>query len=267
MTTRYMKLWAAGAFLVVLSLAVLVGCEDAGAGGGGDGGVTNVDPIGTWLVVLSEPSEEGPSGTDFQAALVEINETQFSIIFYGNDTAQVAGLKGSYEVNGDTVDCVMNIGWFPEDPEDPEDPDAPELVSDGWTNIDWYEVVPSDAMEQSVTIEGSTLYGGQNGEIEFNKVSFGRPAELVDTWIIGDDNLVLNGGGSFTYTWDTQSGGGPLWAVTPTEGYMRQVYDDISDEENLNYIEYLSPYEMIEADTLRLYEAYNLTGEYDYRRS
>jgi hypothetical protein len=221
------------------------------------------------LAVLESPTE-GPTGEDFQAALAEIDGTQFSIIFYGSDTALVAGLNGSYAVNGNTVDCVMNVGWFPEDPEDPEDPDAPELI-DEWTAIDWYEVVAGDAMELSVTIEGSTFYGGPNGEIPFQKVSFSCPPELVDTWVETEPNeLVLHGDGSFTFVYDTgevvQTGGGPLWAVAPAEGYMRQVYDSISDEPSLNYLEYLSPCEMMNEDTVRMYGAYDLSGEYDYTR-
>ena len=251
-----------GALVVLLSVSGLLSCADAGSGGGGGSGA--VDPRGTWLVVLDETTE-GPTGVEFQAALAEVNDTQFTIIFYGmnadqEDTVQVAGLRGSYAVDGDSVDCYMNIGWFQEDPQDPPDENAPVLV-DEWTGIDWYQV--EEGMALSVTIDGTTLYGGGEGEIPFEKVSFFRPLDLIDTWEMGNDDLVLNGGGSFTYTYSEQSGGGDRWEVTTLgEGYyMRQVYNNIPDEESLEYKEYLSPYEMMDADTLHMYRTFAMADD------
>ncbi|MFW6368643.1 MAG: hypothetical protein ACOCZ9_02790 [Spirochaetota bacterium] len=266
---------SAGAFVVVIVVSGLVSCADLFGpddGGGGDGNgasgseSADVDPMGTWLVVLDE-SAEGPTGVDFQAALAEVDDAEFTIVFYGEDIAQVAGLRGSYEVDGETVDCLMNIGWFSEDP---EDPDAPELVGE-WTATDWYEVVEDDAMELSVTFDGTTLYGGGEGEIEFDKVSFSRPLDLVNRWVHGEDDVELYLGGSFTYEYyDSESeiqqeGGGPIWESCESDGrqFLRQVYDDIrldGDPMDLNYWEFLSPYELRGAgDTMRIYEAFDLS--------
>ena len=258
------KLWlrgvalSFGALVVVVAVSGLVSCANLFGsdddGGGGGGGTADVDPTGTWLVVL-DTAAEGPTGEDFQAALAEIDDTQFAIVFYGQDTAQLAGLKGSYEVYGDTVNCLMNIGWFPEDPSG--DSNTPELKGT-WDAIDWYEVVEDDAMELSVTIDGTTLFGGGEGEIEFEKVSFSRPLDLLNKWVNGDDDVELHGTGIWTYTYGTQTGGGPSWEASgTTEGFLRQVYDEISDE-SVNYMEYLSPHEMPDASSLRFYDEYDL---------
>ena len=259
-----------GALVVVVAVSGLVSCANlfGSDDGGGGGGVSDVDPTGTWLVVLDTPTE-GPTGTVFQAALAEIDDTQFSIVFYGDDTAQVAGLKGSYEVDGDAVNCLMNIGWFPEDPQNPTDENAPQLKGT-YHAIDWYEVVEDDAMALSVTIDGTTLYGGGEGEIEFEKVSFSRPLDLVNNWVNDDGDVQLHGAGIWTYTNGSQTGGGPRWEVSGlTEGYMRQVYNNISDEEPLDYKEYLSPHEMPDANTLRFYHGYDLASadSYEYTAS
>ncbi|MFW5995056.1 MAG: hypothetical protein ACOCRN_03010 [Spirochaetia bacterium] len=268
---------SAGAFVVVIVVSGLVSCADlfGSNGGGGGGGDSDVDPTGTWLVVLDEPAE-GPTEVDFQAALAEIDETEFAIIFYGEDTAQVAGLKGTYEVDGDTVDCLMNIGWFPEDPEG--DPDAPELVGE-WTATDWYEVVEDDAMALSVTIDGTTLYGGGEGEIEFEKVSFSRPEELCDTWEEGTENeLVLEDAGSFTFQFrgedGLQTGGGTPWEASGVwdDGYLRQVYTEFfveGEDSNVAYWEFLSPYEMMDEDTMRMFGTFELSEDdmWDYTRA
>ncbi len=240
----------------------------------------NVEPT-SWIYV-SEQSLEHPFDGSYRVAIIDIRDSQMKIIFYeevgADGVLQVAGGLLPYETNSEEITFEWSHAWLGDDPGEPEI---------DYSGKDWYEI-PSSLEAPSggtMQMDGDTLtVNGGGGALEFSKVDFGLPADLVKSWDLAVDGytgeLILGstsdapeaGWASLSYTWNEpdsaeQTGSG-YWQATDTgEGFFRQVYTEISDEEDLEYWEHLTPY-ALQDGTLTFYTDLNRTeaGAYSYQR-
>ncbi len=258
-------------YLVIAAIgmaALLFGaCESTGA----DGGVEAT----SWIHV-SETSLDHPFGGTYRIAVIDKAESQMTIVFYqetGDGVVQVAGGLLPYEVQGEEISYEWAYAWFDEDP---------GVQGITYSGKDWYEI-PADAEAPdggTMQIAGDTLtVNGGGGAVEFSKVDFGLPADMVGTWDLdltsSTGDMVLGstsdapapGWGSLSFTFDNQEGSGYWKASGTTEGFFRQIYTEVSDDPNLEYWEHLTPYSLA-GDTWTFYSDLAKTegGAYNYVR-
>jgi hypothetical protein len=252
----------------------VLGSDDDDDSGGGSGGGAEV----TSWIFESDTSLDHPFGGTYRVAIIDKGESQMTIVFYhqqenGDGVVQVAGGLLPYEVEGEAITYEWSHAWLDHDP---------DIQGITYSGKDWYEI-PADAEapgEGTMQIDGDTLtVDGGGGELAFSKVEFGLPADMVGTWNLdlsgstGDLELgttsdaPVSGWGSLSYTHNTEEGSGYWQATGTTEGYFRQIYTEISDEADLEYWEYLTPYALAD-DTWTFYSDLAKTegGAYDYIR-
>lgn len=236
--------------VLVLVLLLIVGCDDFF--GSDDDNDALGNPVGSWITVLPE-SSPGPLGEDFRAALLDIDESHVTCIFYDETTAgvvQVSGFIAPYVPSGSQFAFEMTHAWLGEDPGD-------VIV---WAGKDWYQIpddVPHPPDPDAFTVNGDTLTVLGPGLV-FDRITFGLPDGLIGAWESNGNPLELSdmsdrpNFGGFEYEWGTQEGSGYWQASGPTSGFLRQIYTVISDDPDLKYWEHLNPYVLDDA-TLHIY--------------
>jgi hypothetical protein len=233
----------------------------------------------SWIIV-HENAADHPFGGQYRIGIIDTRDSPMRIVFYDevddDGVIQVSGGFLPFENDGEEITFEWSHVWLGADPEE-----------DGidYTGKDWYEIPSTAEAPPGGTMQenGDTLtVDGGGGSLEFSKLSFGVPEDMVESWDLAMDgysgDLVLGstsdapeaGWGSLAYTWNEpdaaeQSGSGYWRASGTTEGYFRQIYTEVSDDEDLEYWEHLTPYTLAD-NTLTLFTDLAKTESYDYQR-
>ncbi len=233
----------------------------------------------SWIIV-HENAVDHPFDGRYSIGSIDTRDSPMRICYYDgvddDGVIQVSGGLLPFENDGEEITFEWSHVWLGADP---------EKEGIDYTGKDWYEI-PSTLEpppEGTMEIDGDTLtVNGGAGPLEFSKLAFGLPEDMVESWDLAIDgysgDLVLGstsdapepGWGSLAYTWNEpdaaeQSGSGYWRASGTTEGYFRQIYTEVSDDDGLEYWEHLTPY-TLEEDTLTLFTDLAKTESYDYQR-
>ncbi|MDX9801731.1 MAG: hypothetical protein RBT69_10390, partial [Spirochaetia bacterium] len=164
-------------FLSIFLLTGLfyTGCDSSGGGGGS---ITAKDVIGTWIKVWNaETPFELPSGTEADALIFDIGESDLQAVFYQN-TEQVGGFKGTYAISDDEIVVTATHTW-----------------NEDWSVQEEFPVwEPSSEKYRFPAAPGSSglTITISDDSITMEKITFGKPTVLSDPengWVESGDGL------------------------------------------------------------------------------
>jgi hypothetical protein len=241
------------AILITISLLFLSACDDSSDSDDKNTDGDKLNPIGRWMVVLDEEINAPSPGEIITAKtlFMEITDDAATIVFFDNETTQIAGMKATYALDGSDIQFISTQMWLGTDPEE-------YITYDG---KGWYEIPEEiDPIKTSYILDEDTLTVNKD-DLDFAliRTTFETSSDLTGTWKKGEDDLVLNADGTMTFTYGASTGSGTWEASGNKTGYLRQIYTELSDDTELSYREYLSPY-TLEGDTLTVYYDYTTEG-------
>ncbi len=239
--------------LITILLLFVTACD------GSSDDEDTIDAKGKWMTVLEEeiPTPADDENLKAKALLMDIDDDTVDVIFLDAETAQIDGIRATYDLDANELQMTVTHRWLIADPED----------GVTWEGKGWYEI-PDDAdiVSPSFTIDGDTMTMNESeADFSLEKTKFAVSDNLTGTWKKGDDSLVLDADGSMSFTYGSSSGSGTWEASGSETGFLRQIYTDMSDDEDCSYVEYLSPY-TLDGNTLTVYYDYTDDFSEDYMK-
>ncbi len=284
MRYRRFRQWIVATILTVALLVVAVGCDNLFGGGSSGSGNADVQlPTGNtthaWVADISgfpEGERPGPNAIADVLGYYVDDSGHARLVFYVQDDGhggdggiyQFSGFAGPVSHTSDSVTISLTYFWVGEDP-------GGDVPGFNWDGMDWYQFSepPPDTPSSipfPINDDGELVMDDPKVEdpILFEPVTFSIPDGLVGEWKHDNDDLILNADGSLSFTWDdgVQHGSG-RWEASGPDGdsqrYFRQIYTNISDDEDVKEWEHLNPYNLTEGN-LTIYWDLDMTSSIKY---